>query len=340
MNSTISYQLAVDTIYHWHHRSVEQLIFDHGEREITRYLEAVDRIQQSPGNGTESGDLNSLAMVRLKHEFLTVLTTKSDQIGTFDSVTSDWSSLASTGNEDYFSADSSLSDELQKIVYRGDAKSAFKKKRFLWEELKVKIELWIRVARKCICIFIDEKQISEILFSGFGNGASEECYWEIVGDSANNLLVFAEIVSSSNQSPERMGTILGLYDTLLFLLQYTDTLFDIDAAEPIREGMKGKSKKLNHVPLRHLFMMNNVHYIVEKIEESKELREIIGDDYMEKLNTNVMQAMTSYQVSTCDKFLSSCREEGIHVTWCFSTQVSKRTLRKRLKAINSMIEEI
>ncbi|CAA3001203.1 exocyst complex component EXO70A1-like [Olea europaea subsp. europaea] len=80
-------------------------------------------------------------------------------------------------------------------------------------------------------------------------------------------------------------------------------------------NLKGKSEQLSHVPLRHLFMMNNVHYIVEKNEESKELREIIGDDYMEKLIRNVKQAMTSYQVS-------------------------KRALRKRLKAFNSVFEEI
>ncbi|XP_022886234.1 exocyst complex component EXO70A1-like [Olea europaea var. sylvestris] len=478
MTSTISYQSAVDTIYHWHHRPVEQLIFDCGESEITRYLEAVDRIQQSLTNGTESDDLNSIAMARLKHEFLKVLTTQSDPFGTVDSITSDWSSLASTGYEDYSSVYNLPSDEeifyLRHVaerlnsgghlgdcieLYKRERKSffytmiirlrleelyAFKKKRFLWEELKVKIEMWIRVARVCFCIVFDfEKQISEKLFSGFGNGASEECFWEIVGDSANNLLVFAETVSSSNQSSERMGTILGLYDTLLFLLLKIDTRFDFGAAEAIRKGvketvsqlennirrmlldfekavfrelstiqddrgaihpltkrvmnyislivsskklltdliismpplkfedqlipegelgdlkgrshlalhliliivvlqlnLKGKSEKLNHVPLRHLFMMNNVHYIVEKIEESKELREIIGDDYMEKLNTNVMQAMTSYQVSTCDQFLSCFREEGLYVTWCFSTQVSKRALRKRLKAFNSVFEEI
>ncbi|XP_022886230.1 exocyst complex component EXO70A1-like isoform X2 [Olea europaea var. sylvestris] len=485
MTSTISYKSAVDTTYHWHHRPVNLLIFDSGEREITRYLEAVDRIQQSPTNGTESGDLNSIAMARLKHEFLKVLIAQSNPFGTVDSTTSDWSSLASTGHDDYLTVDNLPSDEaifylrqvaerlnsgghlgdcielykrvrkyffhtmiirlrLKELYIGGVAKSAFKKKRFLWQELKVKIEMWIRVARVCFCFFFDlEKQISEKLFSGFGNGASEECFWEIVGDSANNLLVFAETVSSINQSPERMGTILVLYDTLLFLLQYIDTLFDFDAAEAIQNGvkvtvsqlennirkmlldfekavfrelstiqddrgaihpltkrvmnyislivsnkklltdliismppmkfedqlipegelgdlkgrshlalhliliivvlqlnLKGKSEQLKHVPLRHLFMMNNVHYIVEKIEESKELREIIGNDYMEKLNTNVMQAMTSYQVSTCDKFLSCCREEGLYVTWCFSTQVSKRALRKRLKAINSMIEEI
>ncbi|CAA3001202.1 exocyst complex component EXO70A1-like [Olea europaea subsp. europaea] len=125
---------------------------------------------------------------------------------------------------------------LEELYIRGDAKSAFKKNRFLWEELKVKIELWIRVARMCFCIFFDLE--NEKLFSGFGNGASEEYFWEIVGDSANNLLVFAETVSSINQSPERMGTILDLYDTLLFLLQYIDTLFDFDAAEAIRKAMK------------------------------------------------------------------------------------------------------
>ncbi|KAL2457344.1 exocyst subunit exo70 family protein D1 [Forsythia ovata] len=105
-------------------------------------------------------------------------------------------------------------------------------------------------------------------------------------------------------------------------------------------NLKGKSEQHNHVPVRHLFMMNNVHYIVEKIEESQELRDMIGDYYMEKLNRNVKQAMTSYQVSTCDKFLSCSLDEGLYVTGCFSSHLSKRALRKRLKAFNSLFEEI
>ncbi|CAI9753717.1 unnamed protein product [Fraxinus pennsylvanica] len=114
--TTISYQSAADTIYHSHHIPVEELIFnrDH-QSEIIKFLEAVDRIQLSPADGTESGDLNSMAMVRLKHEFLTVLTAQSDPIGTVDLITSNRSSLTSIGYEDYLSVYNSPSDEV--ILY-------------------------------------------------------------------------------------------------------------------------------------------------------------------------------------------------------------------------------
>ncbi|XP_022886232.1 exocyst complex component EXO70A1-like [Olea europaea var. sylvestris] len=106
-------------------------------------------------------------------------------------------------------------------------------------------------------------------------------------------------------------------------------------------NLKGKSEQYKHVPLRHLFMMNNVFYIVQKIQRSHELYEMIGDDYVAKLNWNVEQAMTSYQVSTCNKFLSCFREDGLYVSWwCFCSQVSKGALRKRFTAFNSQFEEI
>ncbi|XP_022883831.1 exocyst complex component EXO70A1-like [Olea europaea var. sylvestris] len=363
-------------------------------------------------------------MARLKHEFLTMLIRQSEPFGTVDSITSDWSSLASTAYEDYLLAYNSPSDEVifylrhvakrlnsnrhlgdcikvHKSVrksffhtlikqlhleglYRGGNEkrflSTFKKKRFLWEELKVKIERWIQVARLCFCYFFDwEKQISEKLFSGFGNGASEECFWEIVGDSTNNLLVFVETLSSNFEkavfgelSPiqDKRGATHSLTKRVMnyisLIVCNKELLTDLIISMPplkfgdqldlkgkshlalhfiliivvLQLNLKGKSEQLNHVSLRHLFMMNNVHYIVEKIEESKELRQIIGDDYMEKLYRNVKQAMTSYQVSTCDKFLSCCQEEGLYVTWCFSTRVSKPALRKGLKSINSVFEEI
>ncbi|CAA3001200.1 exocyst complex component EXO70A1-like [Olea europaea subsp. europaea] len=223
--------------------------------------------------------------------------------------------------------------------------------RFQWDDLKMKIELWIQVAKVCFYKLFDmEKQICGQIFEGFGVESIEECFVEIVTDPANNLLIFAETVSLSNQPSERIGTILGLYDTSASLLPKIDALFNSKAAEAIRTGAKGlvfrleddgKSEQYKHVPLRHLFMMNDVFYVVQKIQGSHELREMIGDDYMAKLNWNVEQAMTSYQVSTCNKFLSCFREDGLYVSWwCFCSQVSKGALRKRFTAFNSQFEEI
>lgn len=56
----------------------------------------------------------------------------------------------------------------------------------LWEELKVKISLWIRAASVCVQIaFTREKQLIEEIIGGLGTAASDECF--LVHDVATQL---------------------------------------------------------------------------------------------------------------------------------------------------------
>ncbi|KAJ6847518.1 exocyst complex component EXO70A1-like [Iris pallida] len=91
--------------------------------------------------------------------------------------------------------------------------------------------------------------------------------------------------------------------------------------------------------LSHLFLMNNVHYIVQKVKGSPELRELIGDDYLKKMTGKFRQSATSYQRATWMRVLFCLREEGIHVSGSFSSGVSKSTLRERFKSFNAAFEE-
>ncbi|CAH1444403.1 unnamed protein product [Lactuca virosa] len=59
-------------------------------------------------------------------------------------------------------------------------------------------------------------------------------------------------------------------------------------------NIEGNSKHYKDNSLAHLFIMNNVHYIVKKIKGSSELREMIGDHYLRKLTAKFRQAATSY----------------------------------------------
>nr|GME17994.1 exocyst complex component EXO70A1-like [Ipomoea batatas] len=58
--------------------------------------------------------------------------------------------------------------------------------------------------------------------------------------------------------------------------------FDLDHCD-FAVQFRGKSKHYKDTSLAHLFMMNNVHYIVQKIKGSPKLREMIGDYYLRKL---------------------------------------------------------
>ncbi|KAL0441335.1 UNVERIFIED_CONTAM: Exocyst complex component EXO70A1 [Sesamum radiatum] len=105
-------------------------------------------------------------------------------------------------------------------------------------------------------------------------------------------------------------------------------------------NLDGKSKHYKDASLAHLFMMNNVHYIVQKIKGSPELREMIGDDYLRKLTGKFRLAATNYQRATWVRVLYCLRDEGLHVSGSFSSGVSKSALRERFKAFNAMFEEV
>ena len=105
-------------------------------------------------------------------------------------------------------------------------------------------------------------------------------------------------------------------------------------------NLEGKSKHYKDTSLAHLFMMNNVHYIVQKVKGSPELREMIGDDYLKKLTGKFRQAATNYQRATWVSVLYCLRDEGLHVSGSFSSGVSKSALRERFKSFNAMFEDV
>lgn len=319
--------------------------------------------------------------------------------------------------------------------------------RLEWEVLETKIKKWIRAAKVCIRIlFASEKKLCEQIYEGLGTASDDSCFIETVKGPAIQLFNFAEAISISRRSPEKLFKILDLHDALSDLLPDVDVVFESKSAESIRvqaaeiqsrlaeaargilsefenailrepsripvpggtihpltryvmnyislisdykqtlielivskpptgsrysgdpttpdmefaelEGrtplalhliwiivilqfnLDGKSKLYKDASLAHLFMMNNVHYIVQKIKGSPELREMIGDDYLKKLTGKFRQAATSYQRATWVRVLYCLRDEGLHVSGSFSSGVSKSALRERFKTFNAMFEEV
>ncbi|OWM86054.1 hypothetical protein CDL15_Pgr027280 [Punica granatum] len=319
--------------------------------------------------------------------------------------------------------------------------------RLEWDALEAKIRRWIRAARVCIrVLFASERRLCEQIFSGMGTATEDACFMETIKGPAIQLFNFAEAISISRRSPEKLFKILDLHDALMDLMPDIDSVFQMKTAESIRvqaaeilsrlgeaargilsefenavlrepsrvpvpggtihpltryvmnyislisdykqtmndlivskpsagsrysgdpsipdmeftefEGktplelhliwiivilqfnLDGKSKHYRDTSLAHLFMMNNVHYIVQKVKGSPELREMIGDDYLKKLTGKFRQAATSYQRATWVRVLYCLRDEGLHVSGGFSSGVSKNALRERFKAFNAMFEEV
>ncbi|KAL5755509.1 hypothetical protein ACOSP7_019934 [Xanthoceras sorbifolium] len=319
--------------------------------------------------------------------------------------------------------------------------------RLEWDALETKIRRWIRAAKVCVRIlFASEKKLCEQIFDGVGTAIDDACFMETVKGPAIQLFNFAEAISISRRSPEKLFKILDLHDALVELLPDIEVVFDSKSSDSIRvqaaeilsrlaeaargilsefenavlrepsrvavpggtihpltryvmnyislisdykqtlielimskpstgsrysgdpstpdmdftelEGktplalhliwiivilqfnLEGKSKHYKDTSLAHLFMMNNVHYIVQKVKGSPELREMIGDDYLKKLTGKFRQAATSYQRATWVKVLYCLRDEGLHVSGGFSSGVSKSALRERFKSFNAMFEEV
>ncbi|KAG5523594.1 hypothetical protein RHGRI_035407 [Rhododendron griersonianum] len=108
----------------------------------------------------------------------------------------------------------------------------------------------------------------------------------------------------------------------------------------LQSNMDGKSKQHYKDPaLGHLFMMNNVHYIVQKAKAENNLREMIGDGYLRKLTGKYRQLATSYKRSTWTKVMHCLRDEGLHGSGS-SSGVSKNALKERFKSFNTAFEEV
>ncbi|XP_052183877.1 exocyst complex component EXO70A1-like [Diospyros lotus] len=319
--------------------------------------------------------------------------------------------------------------------------------RLEWEALENKIRRWIRAAKVCVrIVFASEKKLCEQIFEHLGTATDDACFMETVKGPAIQLFNFAEAISISRRSSEKLFKILDLHDALLDLLPDVDVVFESKSSESIRvqaaeilsrlgeavrgilsefenkvlrepstvsvpggtihpltryvmnyislisdykqtliglivskpstgsrysgdpttpdmdfvelEGrtplafhliwiivslqfnLEGKAKHYKDASLAHLFIMNNVHYIAQKVRGSPELREMIGDDYLKQLTGKFRQAATSYQRSTWVRVLYCLRDEGLHVSGSFSSGVSRSALRERFKTFNAMFEEV
>ncbi|KAL2462380.1 exocyst subunit exo70 family protein D1 [Forsythia ovata] len=320
--------------------------------------------------------------------------------------------------------------------------------RLEWEVLETKIRRWIRAARICIrVLFASEKRLCEQIFEGLGTSTDDACFMETIKGPTIQLFNFADAISISRRSPEKLFKILDLHDALMDLMPDIEVVFESKSSESIRVqtveilsrlaeaargilsefenavlrepsrvpvpggtihpltryvmnyislisdykqtlielivskpstgsryssdpnmpemdfaeveeqapplalhliwiimilqfNLEGKSKHYKDASLAHLFMMNNVHYIVQKIKGSVELRQMIGDDYLKRLTGKFRQSATNYQRSTLVRVLHCLRDEGLHTSGSFSSGVSKSALRERFKTFNAMFEEV
>ncbi|KAF7109015.1 hypothetical protein CFC21_109351 [Triticum aestivum] len=107
----------------------------------------------------------------------------------------------------------------------------------------------------------------------------------------------------------------------------------------LEHNLESKVSLYKDTALSHLFLMNNVHYIVHKVKDSPDLWSMIGDDYLKRLTGKFTVAATNYQRASWLKILNCLRDEGLHVSGGFSSGISKSALRERFKSFNAAFED-
>ncbi|GAV64402.1 Exo70 domain-containing protein [Cephalotus follicularis] len=101
----------------------------------------------------------------------------------------------------------------------------------------------------------------------------------------------------------------------------------------LESNLKKKGKLYKDYSLQHIFMMNNVHYMVQKVKGSK-LRLFFGDEWIRKHIGKYQQHATSYERATWSSVLSLLRDDGN------SSPISKATVKERCRGFSTAFEEV
>ncbi|KAG5137598.1 hypothetical protein JHK82_022329 [Glycine max] len=108
-------------------------------------------------------------------------------------------------------------------------------------------------------------------------------------------------------------------------------------ASILESNLEEKSKLYKEVSLQHLFLMNNLHYMAEKVKGS-ELRLIHGDEWIRKCNWKFQQHAMKYERASWNPILNLLKDEGIHVPG--TNSVSKSLLKERLQSFFLGFEDV
>lgn len=104
----------------------------------------------------------------------------------------------------------------------------------------------------------------------------------------------------------------------------------------LESNLEEKSRLYEDAAMQHIFLMNNIWYVVQKVKDS-ELGNLLGDHWVRKRRGLTRQYATSYLRASWSKSLSFLKDEGIGGS---SNNASKVALKDRFKNFNACFEDI
>ncbi|XP_031116222.1 exocyst complex component EXO70A1-like [Ipomoea triloba] len=119
--------------------------------------------------------------------------------------------------------------------------------------------------------------------------------------------------------------------------------------QALQTNLDGKSKQYKDLSLTHLFLMNNIHYMVRSVRRS-EAKDLLGDDWVQRHRRIVQQHANQYKRIAWAKILQCLSIQGLTssggsgsvggVDGQNSSGVSRAIVKDRLRIFNSQFEEL
>ncbi|PWA42266.1 exocyst complex protein Exo70, Cullin repeat-like-containing domain protein [Artemisia annua] len=110
----------------------------------------------------------------------------------------------------------------------------------------------------------------------------------------------------------------------------------VSIIELLDTNLETKSGLYKDPSLRYIFLMNNNRYILQIVKGSKEMKQLMGDNWCRRKSSDVRNYHKSYQRETWTKLLQWLTQEGVQV----HGKPSRKVLKDRFKNFNSMFDDI
>ncbi|KAJ8562797.1 hypothetical protein K7X08_031249 [Anisodus acutangulus] len=118
--------------------------------------------------------------------------------------------------------------------------------------------------------------------------------------------------------------------------------------QALQTNLDGKSKQYKDTALTHLFLVNNIHYMVRSVRRS-EAKDLLGDDWVQRPRRVVQKHANQYKRIAWAKILQCLSIQGLtssggsssgSVDGQNSSGVSRSIVKDRLKIFNVQFEEL
>ncbi|KAM0948216.1 putative exocyst complex component Exo70, cullin repeat-like-containing domain superfamily [Dioscorea sansibarensis] len=114
-----------------------------------------------------------------------------------------------------------------------------------WEALDLKIRSWTSAAKVAVkTLFSGERSLCDHVFGG-SEPIRESCFADVAKDAAVQFLGFAESVTRTKRSPEKLFRMLELYDTISDLCSDIATIFSFESTAAVRSQAITALQKLS-----------------------------------------------------------------------------------------------